>query len=452
VTEAPPTEKSVEDRWRARLDRERAARKEAERLLENKSRELYEANRKLQSLLEEMEDRVIERTQQLNEARVTAERANEAKSRFLATMSHEIRTPMNGVVGMADYLIATPLSDDQARCVRTIQGASTALRRILDDILDLSRLESNRLELAPTVFDPRLVVEDTVGLFEAEANRRGLVLTTRLSPDLPPLVTADRVRLGQILANLVSNAIKFTQRGGVTVELDWLDAALRLRVTDTGIGIPEAARAKLFSRFTQVDASTTRTYGGSGLGLAICRELLDLMGGHITLEAPEDGGSRFTVFLPVALAETPEPPPLPATPTAERNGPAGLAVLVVDDNDINREVATRLLCKIGCAAESVAHGEAALDLLRERTFDVVFMDVQMPGMDGYETTRRIRAAETDARQTRTPIIALTADAVEGVEENCRTAGMDSFLTKPVTRRSLAASLTAYQGRNGGGAS
>jgi CheY-like chemotaxis protein len=361
---------------------------------------------------------------------------------------------MNGVVGMADYLISTPLSNDQARCVRTIQAASTALRRILDDILDLSRLESNRLELVPAVFDPREVIDNVLGLFEADANRRGLVLVSRVAPDLPPRITTDSVRLGQILANLVGNAIKFTQRGGVTVELDWLDAALRLRVTDTGIGIPEAARAKLFSRFTQVDASTTRTYGGSGLGLAICRELLDLMGGHITLEAPEDGGSRFTVFLPVALAETPEALPLSLQPTPEieRNGPSGLAVLVVDDNDINREVATRLLCKIGCAAESVAHGEAALDLLRERTFDVVFMDVQMPGMDGYETTRRIRAAEVEARQARTPIIALTADAVEGVEENCRTAGMDSFLTKPVTRRSLAASLTAYQGRNGGGAS
>ncbi|MCF8483472.1 MAG: response regulator [Rhodospirillum sp.] len=439
-----PTEETPDSRWKARLERERTARKEAERLLEAKSRDLHQANQTLHAVLANLEDRVRERTRELDDARLTAERANEAKSRFLATMSHEIRTPMNGVVGMADYLASTPLSSDQARCVRAIQGAATALPRILDDILDLSRLDSNRLELAPTDFSPRELVEDTLGLFGAEADRRGLILVANPALNLPPLVTADRVRLGQILGNLVGNALKFTHQGGVTIDMEWEDDSLLIQVTDTGIGIPEETRSKLFARLSQVDASPTRTYGGSGLGLAICRDLSQVMGATITLDAPEEGGSRFTVQLPAPRPSTSpnapipsRPPPHPIARTLE-----GFSILVVDDNDINREVATRLLCKIGCAAESVSHGQAALDLLRERPFDLVFMDVRMPGLDGFETTRRIRASEGEMGRPRTPIIALTGDSREGVRETCEAAGMDCFLAKPVTRKSLFDCLTA----------
>ncbi len=435
-------------RWRARFDRERAARKEAERLLEEKGRELYQANNSLRRLLGDLEARVEERTRQLTEAKEQAEAANEAKSRFLATMSHEIRTPMNGVVGMVDYLESTTLEDDQRDCVQTIRTASASLQRILDDILDLSRLESRALELAPTPVDLRKLMGDIQRLFSFDAERRGLALLTDVADEVPALVLGDRVRLGQILSNLVGNALKFTPAGVVSARLDPHPdtAAVVLTVTDTGIGLSEGQQARLFQRFSQADSSTVRRYGGSGLGLAICRELVSLMGGSIGVDSQPGQGSTFTAILPLPPVEASALPDSTGASSgtgesAARTMPAaGWRVLVVDDNDINREVAARLLEKLSCRPESVASGGAALEILAGQGFDLVLMDVQMPDMDGFEATRLLRKRERENGLRSVTVVALTADAVDGVEEECLAAGMDLFVTKPVTRRSLSAML------------
>jgi len=431
--------------WERAFHRERAARKEAERLLQDKSRALYEANQQLKGLNRDLELRVQERTHDAHEARKKAEAANIAKSRFLATMSHEIRTPMNGVIGMADYLATTQLDADQQSCVQTIQRASASLRRLLNDILDLSRLDSKKLELAPSSFEPSEFFDELMSLYRPSATEQQLAFSLEIPNPLPVSIYADRMRMSQVLGNLLSNAIKFTRSGSVRFLVCWEAPFMHISVIDTGIGIPLKSRARLFQRFSQADSSTSRTYGGSGLGLAICRELVLLMGGSIELDETVLKGTRINVrlrFDQTHLQPETTAPIIPVQPV-QQGMLQGLRVLVVDDNPVNLMVAQRLLKWLGSELALKSDGHQAIEAVRHTDFDIILMDLHMPDMEGFEATSRIFRVLDETGRPRPPVFALTADAIDGVTQRCIDHGMVGLIPKPVTRELLVEHLVDF---------
>jgi signal transduction histidine kinase/FixJ family two-component response regulator len=386
-------------------------------------------------------------------ARTEAEAANQAKSTFLATMSHEIRTPMNGVLGMVEVLERQGLNEAQQRTVSTIRESGKALLHIIDDILDFSKIEAGRLELEAIPFSLSGLVTATLESFRPQVVAKGLTLEAEIDAGSQDALVGDPTRVRQILSNLLSNAIKFTQRGGVrvrvgTVALGEGKTRVTLAVADTGVGLGAEQLAKLFEPFVQADNSITREFGGTGLGLSIVRRLAQIMGGDVEGESAPGAGSIFTVTLALRAAPAFSPlksllQPVAGTPAnvAARSGEA--RVLVVDDHPVNREVLTLQLKLLGIAADSAASGADALTAWARTRYAAVLVDIHMPRMDGHELTRRLRGAEAARNGTRTPIIAVTADAMKGEEERCLATGMDAYLVKPVSIERLRATLERW---------
>ncbi|WP_051378977.1 ATP-binding protein [Derxia gummosa] len=452
----------------------------------------------------------------LTEARDGAEAASRAKSQFLASMSHEIRTPLNGVLGTLDMLRRSRLDPKQRHMVETAASSSDQLLHVLNEVLDLSKIEAGRMEIEPVPVVPGAIAQAAVNLFNASARSRQIELRCEAAPDLPRLVLLDPARTRQVLLNLIGNAIKFTERGGVTVRVrrlsdgpDRLDR-LRFEVADTGIGMTPDALGRLFEPFTQVDQSNRRRHGGSGLGLAISRRLAEAMAGSLDAISTAGIGSTFRFDLPLvepdplAWAHCPPPAPSPATAASPAPSPAGFVglpggadeagypqtnigatqfgpldfgpsrfvplgdepadsatgpadpgtlppalrparVLLVEDNVVNRLLASTMLEQLGLDVTEAEDGETGCELARRERYDLVLMDCQMPGMDGFATTAGIREDEHRRGMTRVPIVALTASAMPGDADACLRAGMDGYLSKPYTLDQLRAVLAPWLG-------
>jgi signal transduction histidine kinase/ActR/RegA family two-component response regulator len=369
-----------------------------------------------------------------------AEAANHAKSAFLATMSHEIRTPLNGVLGMAQAMAASPLSDVQRDRLSVIHQSGEALLAILNDILDLSKIEAGKLELEEIEFDLGELAKGAHSAFTALANKKGLSFALDIEA-ARGVYRGDPTRLRQILYNLISNALKFTERGEIRVTADYGHGGLEISVADTGVGIAPQALKHLFAKFSQGDASTTRRFGGTGLGLAICQELSRLMGGEISVASELGRGTCFTLLLPLPrVAEARPAPTLPSPDAPPAPETLGVRVLAAEDNSVNQLVLKTLLHQIGVEPVVVSDGEAAVDAWETSDWDVILMDIQMPVMDGPTATHYIRQREAETGRRRTPIIALTANAMSHQVSEYLDAGMDGHVAKPIEAARLFEAL------------
>jgi CheY-like chemotaxis protein/nitrogen-specific signal transduction histidine kinase len=407
---------------------------------ESINNQLLDTNEKLKASIEEAKQLAVE-----------AQAASKAKSEFLAAMSHEIRTPMNGVIGFTNLLLDSSLDETQRDYANTIKSSGESLLVIINDILDFSKIEAGKFFLDSTPFDMAATCNEVVELLSEQANAKNLELKLFYEPDARKHLVGDPGRTKQVLINLLSNAIKFTESGFIHVRVektavDKHPDGLKISVTDTGIGIPTNKQNLLFEKFSQTDASTTRKYGGTGLGLAICKELVTLMNGQIGFKSQEGNGSVFWFTLPAwefasDLSKSATEPNRLAQegsvkfdPNQMKPLPEGFTVLLVEDNTVNQKLAAKILSQMGCHVDLAINGKEAVAMARKQSYDIIFMDCQMPEMDGYEATRRIRDIEFDNKipeTERVPIIAITANAMRGDREKCLEEGMNDYIAKPI---------------------
>jgi len=421
-----------------------------------------------------------QKNEELEKALAVAREATRMKSRFLANMSHEIRTPMNGVLGMTDFLLGSGLNPEQQEYAESIKRSGDSLLALINDTLDLSRIEAGKLRLDSVDFSLRSTIAETTSMFALQARAKGLDFVSAIAPGLPEGAVGDPGRLRQVLTNLLGNAVKFTERGQVGLKAEIVSQMrdgiqLKFTVHDSVIGIPAGEQGRLFDTFTQVDESNTRKYGGTGLGLAISKQLAELLGGDIGLESEPGKGSRFWFTASFGKSARPEVAAPAATPSAkvearvrptltprvtaaksqtgtaqrtEAQAPAqaspqhgSMRILLAEDNEINQRITLRLLQKLGLAADAVVNGREAVEALAKRKYDLVLMDCQMPDMDGFEATAVIRSREGNSHHL--TICALTANAMEGDRERCLAAGMDDYISKPVGLEKLREALDRW---------
>ncbi len=385
----------------------------------------------------------------LRTAKDAAEAATKSKSDFLANMSHEIRTPMNAVIGMTRMLLDEELTNKQKEYVETIRSSGEALMDIINDILDISKIEGGMMDMEHLPFSLQRCIEESIGLGAENAAKKGIEMEYRIEPDIPDVVLGDYARLRQVLVNLIGNAVKFTEKGCISIvvsgrENDNGSYEIHFAVKDTGIGIPDDKADRLFQLFSQVDASTARRYGGTGLGLAISKKLVEMMKGKIWAESQPGQGSTFHFTIdaqPTQIAPAYEDKRASCiNPFSHKNQNPSLSILLAEDNPINQRVALYMLAKLGLMADVACNGYEVLQAMENQSYNMILMDVQMPGMDGLETTRAIRKRWSDGPK----IIAMTAAAFKSDREMCIEAGMDDYIRKPVRIEELAAALRLYE--------